>query len=141
MFNNNFSASRQAVNEFEATKRKEQVQFNAGLNDPYYQDTLVGLDITGKLSTPGLIESIRRGDFIKVASWFKAAWVSKTELSVDMLKHINMLDKAHNIGYLTREQGAKKFFGTSFKRTMSKLRRENEELAKVNKPLAELENA
>ena len=140
-FNNNFSASRQAVNEFEPVKRKEQVQFNSGLNDPYYQDMLVGLDITGKHRTPGLIESIRRGDFITTASWFKAAWISKAELSVDMLKHMNTLKVAHAEGYLTREAGAKKFFGTDYKRNISKLRRENEDLAEVNKPLAELETA
>lgn len=140
-FNNNFSASRQAVNEFEATKRKEQLQFNTGFNDPYYRDMIIGLEITGKVRTPGLIEAIREGDFITVGSWFKAQWVNKTELSVDMLKHINTLEKAHKLGYLTREAASKKFFGSSFTKNIKKLKAENEELAVVNKPLAELENA
>ena len=141
LFNNNFSASRQAVNEFEATKRKEQVQFNAGFNDPYYRDMVIALEITGKVHTPGLLDSIARGDFITTASWLKAQWINKTELSVDMLKHINMLERAHKLGYLTREQAAKKFFGTSVKQNLTKLKKENEALAEVNKPLVELETS
>lgn len=138
-FNNNFSASRQAVNEFEATKRKEQSTFNAGFNDPYYRDFVLGLEFTGKINTPGLMDAIRVGDNTRVASWVMADWINRTELSVDMLKHIKMLSEAHKEGYVDREAVARKFFGTSFKKVLARLRTQNKDLAEVNKPLVDLE--
>ncbi len=140
-FNNNFSASRQAVNEFESTKRKEQGQFNAGFNIPYYKDLVFGLEFSGQISTPGLMQAMRSGDNTRVAAWLMAEFISRTELSVDMLKNIKMLKEAHEMGYLTHEAGARKFFGTSHRKVVAKLRAENIDLAEVNKPLKELENA
>lgn len=138
-FNNNFSASRQAVNEFEATKRKEQATFNAGFNDPYNRDLVLGLELTGKINTPGLMEAIRVGDNIRVAAWVMADWINRTELSVDMLKHIKMLKEAHDLGYVSHEAAAKKFFGTSWHKVIERLRKENILIAEVNKPLVDLE--
>lgn len=138
-FNNNFSASRQAVNEFDSIRRKEHSQFNPQFNNPIYQDIVIALDITGLRPTPGLMEAIVQNNRIKLNAWTQAQWSSTAELSVDMLKHINMLEKAHKLGYLTHEQAALKYFGTRFKKAANKLRKENELLAEINKPLVELE--
>ena len=139
MFNNNFSASRQAVNEFDSIRRKEHSQFNPQFNDPIYQDIVIALDITGIRPTPGLMEAIMQDNRIKQNAWTQAQWSSTAELSVDMLKHIKMLKEAHDLGYLTHEQAALKFFGTRFKKVTNKLAKENQILADANRPLVELE--
>lgn len=139
MFNNNFSASRQAVNEFEAVKRKEHSQFNPLFNDPLYKDILIALDITGRISTPGLMTAIINNDKITVNAWAQARWTSASELSVDMLKHVNTLEKAIANSFITRRDVALKFFGTRFEKVVARLKKENAEVAEANKPLAELE--
>lgn len=141
MFNNNFSASRQAVNEFDAVRRKEHSQFNPQFNDPIYRDVVIALDITGRQPTPGLMRAIVMEDNITVNAWTQAAWSSTAELSVDMLKHITMFEKAFKNGLVTREQVALKFFGTRHKKVVAKLLSENAELAKAIAPLVELEKS
>jgi capsid protein len=138
-FNSNFSASRQAVNEFDAIRRKEHSQFNPLFNEPIYKDIVIGLDITGKLSTPGLMEAIVNGDRITFNAWTQSSFASTAELSVDMLKHVNMFKEAHKEGYVTHEQVALKFFGTRHKKVVGKLKVENEALAEARRPIVELE--
>lgn len=140
MFNSNFSASRQAVNEFDAIRRKELSNFNPAFNNPIYEDILIGLDMSGRLITPGLFESIRDNDRITFNAWTHAAWSSTQELSVDMLKNLNMLLLAIKNGLVTHEWVALKFFGTRFKKVVAKLLQENKALAEANTPLQELEN-
>lgn len=141
MFNNNFSASRQAVNEFDAVRRKEHSQFNPQFNDPVYKDVVIALDINGRQPTPGLMRAMLDDDRITFNAWTQASWSSTAELSVDMLKHINMFEKAHNNGYVTREAVALKYFGTRHKKVVSKLGIENAALAKARAPLVDLEKS
>lgn len=139
LFNNNFSASRQAVNEFEAVKRKEHSQFNPQFNDPIYQDIIIGLDITGKLPTPGLMRALVDNDRLTFNAWTQTRWASTSELSVDMLKHLSMFEKAFKNGLVTRRDVALKFFGTRHEKVVARLAQENAKLAEANRPLVELE--
>lgn len=139
MFNNNFSASRQAVNELEATRRKEHSQFNPQFNDPIYHDVVIGMELSNRINTPGLMEAIVSNDRLAMNAWFAAQWSSTAELSVDMLKHVNALIKAVREGFIDRTSVALKFFGKRFNKNISKLSKENEELARVLGPLADLD--
>ena len=138
-FNSNFSASRQAVNEFDAIRRKEHSQFNPLFNEPIYKDIVIGLDITGKLSSPGLLEALVTGDRMTFNAWTQTKWSSTAELSVDMLKHVTMFALAFKEGLVTRRDIALKFFGTRHEKVVTTLLKENERLARANKPLVELE--
>ena len=139
MFNNNFSASRQAINEFEAVRRKEHSQFNPQFNDPLYKDILIALDITGQIPTPGLMQALINNDRVVFNAWSQAKWASAAELSVDMLKHINTFVKAFDNGLVTRRDVALKYFGTRIEKVIPRLKKENAELAEALKPLKELE--
>ena len=138
-FNSNFSASRQAVNEFDAIRRKEHSQFNPQFNEPIYKDVVIGLDITGKLSTPGLLQALVNGDRITFNAWTQTKWSSTAELSVDMLKHVNMFALAFKEGLVTRRDIALKYFGTRIEKNIATLLKENQSLAEANRPLVDLE--
>jgi len=141
MFNNNFSASRQAVNEFDAIRRKEHSQFNPTFNEPVYRDIVIGLDLTGKLVTPSLFDAMRRNDHLTVQAWMNANWSSTAELSVDMLKHVNTFEKAFENGLTDRDAISLKYFGVRHEKVVARLKRQNVALADAIRPIKELEKS
>jgi len=139
MFNNNFSASRQAVNEFDAIRRKEHSQFNSSFNEPIYRNVVIALDITGRLVTPGLFDAMLRQDDITVMAWLNSNWSSTAELSVDMLKHVTMFEKAFENGLTDRDAISLKYFGVRHSKIVARLTRQNKLLAEAIRPIKELE--
>jgi lambda family phage portal protein len=139
-FSNNYSASQAAINEFKIYLEKVWAEFGESFCAPVYEDFLVAETVTGKISSPGLVEARRNlTQYDTYQAWTQAEWYGVIKPSTDMLKQARGSQLLLQLGLTTRAKEAKNLTGTKFSANARKLERENRELVEAMRPLAEFE--
>lgn len=139
-FASNYSASRAALNEFDAYVFRVRTGFGSSVCSPVYVDWLLASVLTGRVQAPGLLEAWRSVQEQHVFhAWSFADWNGHIKASVDPLKMMNGFEKALELGATTHDRVSRETSGQKFSRVVRKLEKENAALAKALTPLKELE--
>lgn len=138
-FSSNYSASQAAVNEFKLFLNPVRQNWGDDFCHPIYVDWLLSEALAGRVKAAGLLEAWRDPmQWDRLAAWIAADWTGAIKPSVDLLKQANGYEKLIELGLITRDRAARETTGTKYSKNVAKLERENELIAKANKPIAEL---
>lgn len=138
-FASNYSASQAAVNEFKLYLNPVRADWGDDFCQPIYSDWLLSETLAGRVKADGLLEAWRDPmQFDRLSAWLLADWTGAIKPSVDLLKQANGYEKLIELGLITRDRAARETTGTKFSKNAKQLERENEMVAKANKPIAEL---
>jgi capsid protein len=139
-FNNNYSASRAAINEFKIYLDKVRPFFAASFNQSFYQQWLVNMNLKGDVSTPGFLDAWRDPNQINTfLAWTNTDWSGAIKPSVDMKKEVDAYRSMLKSGLITHDRAAKELTGTKYSKNVQRLQTENQLLANAMRPLLELE--
>lgn len=140
-FQNNYSASQAAVNEFKLFLNKVRATWGDEFCQPIYVEWLLSEVLAGRILALGLLESWRDpAKYDRYAAWIAADWTGAIKPSIDIVKQATGYAKLVAEGFISRDRATRETTGTKFTKNVAKLRRENEALAAANKPIQELEN-
>jgi lambda family phage portal protein len=141
-FNSNYSASQAAINEFKMYLNKVRTGFGDTFCQPIYVEWLLAETTSKKVAAPGLLEAWRdSAQYDTFAAWVSGDWSGQIKPAVDMSKLVAGYDAMVAGGYITRDRATRELSGTKFSKNIQKLKRENEQLAEANEPIALLEAA
>ena len=140
-FQNNYSASQAAVNEFKLWLNPVRGAWGDEFCQPIYVDWLLSEVLSGKIKALGLLEAWRDpAQYDRYAAWIAADWTGAIKPSIDIVKTAEGYEKLVDQGFITRDRATRETTGTKFSKNVAKLKRENEALAAANKSIVELEN-
>jgi capsid protein len=140
-FQSNFSASRQADNEFRNYLKKAVWQNGNDFYQPIYETHTIMSVANGRFEAPGLLESWRdaknRNTF---NAWLHSEWTGLSRQSVDFKKDVDGGAKAIDYGFTTQDQQCRKLSGLSFRAVLQTRKREIEEAKKAGVSFASEED-
>lgn len=125
-FQNNFSASRQANNEFSIYLQKRSHQFANEFLQKIYEEKIITSVLSGKLEAKGLHQAIINNDTHIIKAWTNASWSGISRPSVDIQKDVNAMAVALEYGIISRDGACKRVSGKSFAETARALKKEKE---------------
>jgi len=138
-FSSNYSASQAALYEFKAYLSSAREAFGKAFCAPIYHEWLLSEVLKKNVAAPGLVESWRDvRQYITYGAWTQSDWTGNIKPSVDPLKLANATEKMIDLGLMTRDRAARETTGTKYSKNVQKLKRENEQLAEANEPMAKL---
>jgi lambda family phage portal protein len=138
-FNSNYSASQAAINEFKMYLNKVRSQFGDDFAQPIYSEWLLSEVTAKKIAAPGLLDAWRdSSQYDTFAAWISADWSGQIKPAVDLSKLVAGYDAMIEGGFITRDRAARELSGTKYSKNVQKLKRENEQLAEANAPMAAL---
>lgn len=141
-FSSNYSASQAAINEFKLYLNPVRVCWGDEFCQPIYVDWLLSETLAGRITAPGLLEAWRDPRrFDELAAWTAADWSGAIKPSVDLVKQSTGYQQLVEQGFISRDRAARETTGTKFSKNLKKLERENAALARVMRPIKELEAA
>ena len=124
-FQNNFSASRQANNEFQIYLWFQIAKFGADFYQPIYEEYLIQAVLTGQVIASGFIEAWRDpAKWREFGAWVNAEWSGISRPSVDILKDVKAWLELNKAGLTTKDFITRKFTGMSFETVTRKRGRE-----------------
>ena len=131
-FQSNYSASRQANNEF-IVYLDYQVTKNAKrFCQPIYEEFVLQSVLTGQIDAPGLISAaFDTGRWKERAAWLSCVWTGLSRPSVDPKKEIDASFTAIDAGLTTYDMECRKTCGLSFRQVMQKRKREEEYMKQI----------
>lgn len=130
LFQNSFSASRQANNEFNVYLKFRFKKHGSDFYKPIYEESIVMQTLAGDILAPGLLESWRDPKQWRVlGAWFNAEWSGLSRPSVDFKKDVDAAIAAINAGLTTQDQSCKKLSNLPFN-TVLKIRKREIDAAK-----------
>lgn len=142
-FSSNYSASQAAVNEFKQYLNEFRTGFGEAVCEPIYQEWLISSVLNGEIVAQGLLEAW--GDYwrqhVIVNAWLSSDWSGNVKPAVDLSKLVDGYEKLVELGAISRDRMSRELTGTKFSKNVRKLKRENEQIAEANKPIAELKAA
>ena len=129
-FQSNYSASRQANNEFEVylsyTVKKNARRFC----QPIYEEFVIQSCLNNQLNIPGLITAVFDPAQWKIRSaWLSCSWTGLNRPSVDPQKEVDASFKALDVGLTTYDIECRRYSGLSFRQVMQ-IRKSEEEYMK-----------
>ncbi len=130
LFQSNFSASRQANNEFNIYLSYISWKFGNDFCQPIYEEFITASALSNQLITPGFLNAYWNGEWKILRGWFNSEWTGLSRPSVDLLKDVNAAKEAINLRVSTYEQQCRKISGMSFRTIVKKLQRETSLLEK-----------
>ncbi len=126
-FQNNFSASRQANNEFQIYLWYQIAKFGADFYQPIYEENLIQAVLTGQVIAAGFIEAWRDPlMWREFGAWVNAEWSGISRPSVDILKDVKAWLELNGAGLTTRDFITRKFLSMSFETVTKKRKRESD---------------
>jgi capsid protein len=125
LFQSNFSASRQANNEFNIYLQYRFWKFGKEFYQFIYEEQLFSSVLTGIFQVPGLIEARRENNFIIVNAWLNAEWSGLSRPSVDVNKDASAAEKTLKLRVADYDFWSRRFTGMSFRNTIQKIARQN----------------
>lgn len=135
-FSNNYSASQAALNEFVIFLMKERANDAQNVCQKAYEEWFLSSALTGKIDAPGFLESWNDPlQYEILGSWLTADWAGAIKPTTDMLKLLKAMEKAIELGIITRARAARMVTGMKFSKVVKTLHKENEQLAKAREPL------
>lgn len=137
-FQNNYSASRGAVNEFKMYLERIRAGFGEEFIDPIYQEFLVSETLIGAIDMPGFLDARRDPSLWYIyGAWVSADWSGAIKPNVDLLKEVKAYTGLIEQGLITRERATRELTGMKFSKSVQQLSRENVQLAEALQPLIE----
>jgi len=135
-FQNNYSASRGAVNELKMYLDLKRTSFGEEFNNPIYQDWLISESLNGNIVAPGLLEAWRNpAEWDIFGGWMLAEWSGAIKPNVDLLKEVKAYELLVANGWITRDRASRELTGSKYSKTVQQLVKENSNLAEALKPL------
>ena len=135
-FQNNYSASRGAVNEFKMYLERVRAGFGEEFNDPIYQDWVISELLNQNIKADGLLEAWRDPEkWDQYGAWMLADWAGAIKPNVDLLKEVKAYDLLVAGGDITRDRKARELTGMKFSKVTQQLLRENVQLVTAMQPL------
>lgn len=132
-FQSNYSASRQANNEFEVYLNYRVKKNARNICQPIYEEFVIQSCINNQLEIPGLITAVFDTSLWKQkAAWLGCVWTGLSRPSVDPLKEINASQKAVDAGFSTYDIESRKTCGLGFRQVMQTLARERKYMQQIN---------
>jgi len=135
-FQNNYSASRGATNEFKMYLERARTGFGEEFNAPIYQDWLLSEILLNNISADGFLDAwanINEWDIL--GAWILSDWAGAIKPNVDLLKEVRAYMELVNSGWITRDRAARELTGMKYSKVVQQLVRENEDLGKALQPL------
>jgi capsid protein len=139
-FQNNYSASRGAVNELKLYLDKFHGEYSDAVLAPIYQEWLVSEVLLGKISAPGFLDAwrdISRYDIY--GAWIASDWSGAIKPSVDLKKEVSAYRDMIKDGLITHDRAARELTNTKWSKNIRRMGKENELKAAALKPLLELQ--
>jgi capsid protein len=126
-FGSNYSASRQANNEFEVYLSR-QVKKNADdFCQQIYEQFVTQAVLTGQLNLPGFIGAYNDvSKWRMISAWLSCAWIGLNRPAVDRQKEVSASQTALDNGLSTFDIEARRTCGLSFAQVMQTQKRERE---------------
>lgn len=135
-FQNNYSASRGATNEFKMFIEKKRSTCGEEFDDIVYQDFVISETLLNAIDSPGLLESWNDpNQWDKFGAWLLASWSGAIKPNVDLLKEVNAYIELVNQGWLTRDRASRELTGMKYSKVAQQLVSENEQLVQAVQPL------
>jgi capsid protein len=135
-FQNNYSASRGAVNEFKMYLDRQRSGFGEEFNNPVYQDWTISETLNGNIVAPGLLEAWQNPEmWDRFGAWMLADWAGAIKPNVDLLKEVRAYKELVNEGSITRDRMARELTGMKFSKVVQQLKTENGQLVEALQPL------
>lgn len=129
MFENSFSASRQATIEFKALVMRDRAYFSKQFNKEIYGQFLLGMVMNGKIKAPGYKEAIKGGEIFGTRGWQKCRFTGFIKQNVDILKEAKAYVEYINEGLMDRDQAAMELTGADHATVVKRLKKQNPKLA------------
>lgn len=135
-FSNNYSASQAAINEFKMGINMLWYQWGAGYCAPIYIEFFIAAVLLDKIKAPGFLEAWADSTQWDVfGAWVSAEWYGSIKPSTDMLKQAKAAKELVANGWATNARMARELTGSKYSQNVTRLRKENEQLAIAMKPL------
>lgn len=139
-FQNNYSASQAAINEYKMFLNRTRRGVGRGFCKPIFIEWFTAEIVLGKITANGYLESVRdpRQYDIETA-WTLSDWTGAIKPSTDIKKqaqgHEIMVDR----GWITNARSSRELTGTKFSKNIKTIQKENIQKAEAMRPLLELE--
>ena len=138
-FTNNYSASQAAINEFKMYLDGVWANFGASFCAPVWTEWLINDALTGRMSakySPMFLAAWRDNSQREVFNaWRACDWYGNVKPSTDMVKMGKAAALLIDLGLSTHTREARTSRGTSFRKNVKTLARENMALVKARRPL------
>lgn len=132
LFQSNFSASRQANNEFNIYLAYRYKKFGIDFYSPIYIEHTVQSVLLNYIEAPGLIDAWwYERNWRLFGAWVNSEWTGVSRPSVDMLKDVNAATAMIDAALTTQDQQCRKLSGMSYKTIIAKRKREIDLAAKM----------
>lgn len=143
-FNNNYSASRAAINEFKLYLNKKRMEIAEELCEPVYEQWLLAEVLTQRIQATDMVASWRNPEMYHIyGAWISSDWGGAIKPSVDLKKEVQGYKLMEAEGWITNDRASKELTGTKFSKNMQRRKKEvqlkTEMLASALTPILELE--
>lgn len=138
-FQNNFSASRQANNEFSVYLQKRNYLFAHEFLQKIYEEKIICSVLSGNLEAKELHQAIIDDDIQKIKAWTNASWSGISRPSVDIQKDVNAMATALEYNLVTRDYACDRIMGKKFADVARELKKEKELMEKLGISSKDLE--
>lgn len=126
-FGNNYSASRQANNEFEVYLSRQSQKNAEAFCQNIYTSFIRQAVLNGQLTAPGYLNAFDNSDKWRIISaWNECTWSGLNRPSVDRAKEANASQTLLDNGLTTFDDEARRHSGKSFVQVMQTQKRERE---------------
>jgi lambda family phage portal protein len=140
-FKNNFSASRQANNEYNIYLSYRCWKFGKDFYQPIYIEHTIQSVLLGQIKAPGLIEAwMKESGWRIFGAWCNSEWTGISRPSVDIKKDVSAATEMLDYGLTTQDQQCRKLSGMSFKTVIAKRKREIDLMNKMGLSFKSEEN-
>ena len=138
-FQNNYSASRGAVNEFKIYLDKSRSERAEEFGEPVYIEWLLSEVLLDNIQAPGLIEAWRNPSMHDIfGAWTASDWAGAIKPNIDLKKEVAAYQMMLELGLITYARAARELTGMKYSRTIKQLKKENQERAEALRPLLQL---
>lgn len=135
-FQNNYSASRGAVNEFKMYLERKRTEFGEDFCAPLYEDYVLSEALIGGIDAEGLLQAWRNPQSWDThKAWMLSSWSGAIKPNVDLLKEVRAYQELVDEGWITRDRATRELTGGKYSKTVQQLKGENAELVKAKQPL------
>lgn len=125
-FQNNFSASKAAIQEFKMYLMMFRSIFGPSFCQPVYEDWLLSELNNGNITAAGLQEAMRDPrSYTERGAWLRSSWGGPVKPSIELGKDVKAMVEAIEANLISRDRASKDLFGVRNSRVLKRLRKEN----------------
>ena len=139
-FSSNYSASQAANNEFTIILNLVKQKYANQFCQPIYVDWFISQVLMRKIDAPGFLDALRNSnDYDIYGAWISTEWSGSIKPSVDIKKTAQGYKLLEEEGWITNEKASRQITGTSWRKNIKQLKKENTLKVEALRPLLELQ--